>query len=537
MSAIFSDIPEPEVVDFGPPFDDEDADLILRSSDNIDFRVYRVVISKSSAALKEKIRNAERGTSDKAKGTPNGDRGSLPVVAMPANSDTLHSLLSTILPVPIYIPESLEGAAPVLSLAVKHEMNTSVDLIQKFILADSLGVVQTMDPYQAYFLACRYDLSKVAILAASRTVSQPMTVENCVSESLRFVSASALNALWSFHSQSTSVTWWGPWRSIPRRSANDVIAPCFAETVKPVVIPRAHGPPFDRSDADIILRSSDGVDFSIHKAILAMASPVFEGMFTLPRPTDYDEGPNNVPILDVSESSKTLSILLSTILPVPAPAFSRTNIEEIFPALAAAEKYEMTCASSWIRVLLRQHGDPVTLMNAFRAYGIASQCRLRNEGGTAAHLTLRLPMTFKYMTKDLHTISGAALCALWQYRKACFQSAQSCFQDACKPSTSLNTSLQSVCELGICIGLDPETKLPLWWNQFFENYVARFSDATQPLPQMNGLELEGAFRGAIPNGHANECGACKNMITLVCSILTNELKMAVENVSIDFDAW
>ena len=42
--------------------------------------------------------------------------------------------------------------------------------------------------------------------------------------------------------------------------------------------------PFNKPTADVILRSSDDVDFRVHKVILAEASPVFEGMFSIPQP-------------------------------------------------------------------------------------------------------------------------------------------------------------------------------------------------------------------------------------------------------------
>ncbi|EMD39269.1 hypothetical protein CERSUDRAFT_122690 [Gelatoporia subvermispora B] len=41
--------------------------------------------------------------------------------------------------------------------------------------------------------------------------------------------------------------------------------------------------PFTKSSADVIIRSSDGVDFRVHRIVLAEASPVFEGMFSLPQ--------------------------------------------------------------------------------------------------------------------------------------------------------------------------------------------------------------------------------------------------------------
>ena len=49
--------------------------------------------------------------------------------------------------------------------------------------------------------------------------------------------------------------------------------------------PQKAQPPFDKLSADVILRSSDRVDFRVHRTILVEASPVFSDMFSLPQPT------------------------------------------------------------------------------------------------------------------------------------------------------------------------------------------------------------------------------------------------------------
>ncbi|KAH9018773.1 hypothetical protein EDB83DRAFT_2232001, partial [Lactarius deliciosus] len=40
--------------------------------------------------------------------------------------------------------------------------------------------------------------------------------------------------------------------------------------------------------ADVIVRSSDHVDFCVHKAILATSSPVFNDMFSLAQPSNHE---------------------------------------------------------------------------------------------------------------------------------------------------------------------------------------------------------------------------------------------------------
>ena len=66
--------------------------------------------------------------------------------------------------------------------------------------------------------------------------------------------------------------------------------------------------------ADIILRSGGpkAVEFRAHRAILAIASPVFELMFSLPQPGTE----KSLPVCDLSEDAKTVDGLLRLIYPV-----------------------------------------------------------------------------------------------------------------------------------------------------------------------------------------------------------------------------
>lgn len=58
----------------------------------------------------------------------------------------------------------------------------------------------------------------------------------------------------------------------------------------------------------------------------------------------------------------------------------------------------------------------LTVVNAFRAYGIASQYHLKKEVRLAARLLPERPMDFYACTEGLCLISGADLLRLWRYR-------------------------------------------------------------------------------------------------------------------------
>ena len=82
-------------------------------------------------------------------------------------------------------------------------------------------------------------------------------------------------------------------------------------------------PPFDDADADVIFRSSDGVEFRLYKNAIAKASPVFRDMFTLPDGPALTTEPQVVPL---TEDADTLERLFRLCYPVERPRFA--SLEE-----------------------------------------------------------------------------------------------------------------------------------------------------------------------------------------------------------------
>ena len=120
---------------------------------------------------------------------------------------------------------------------------------------------------------------------------------------------------------------------------------------------RDFGEPFNAGDADIILRSVDGVDFRAHRTVLAQASPLFASMFSLPPPssdspsnTSKDEERDGKPIISMSEDEDTLQHLL--ILCYPAFLPSLDDMGQLSMTLRVAQKYELPGASSIVKYRL-----------------------------------------------------------------------------------------------------------------------------------------------------------------------------------------
>ena len=72
--------------------------------------------------------------------------------------------------------------------------------------------------------------------------------------------------------------------------------------------PRHFGPPLERRDADLMIRSCDQVDFQVHKSILGIASVAFEDMFTALGRRQTES------VVNLTEDSKTLHRLLTAIV-------------------------------------------------------------------------------------------------------------------------------------------------------------------------------------------------------------------------------
>ena len=181
----------------------------------------------------------------------------------------------------------------------------------------------------------------------------------------------------------------------------------------------------DVSQADVVVRSSDHVDFRVHKSILASSSPVFNNMFSLAQPSN--EAVYGLPFVQLSEDAEIVRALITALYPIPPemPA----SYDRTLALLAAAQKYDMGTVQSSIRAdLSRRKLSTLDGAHVFRTYAIASSKRLIPEMDMAARLSLGLPMTFKYVGVELRLFEGWALRALVKFCMLYMDNLISCFK-------------------------------------------------------------------------------------------------------------
>jgi hypothetical protein len=150
--------------------------------------------------------------------------------------------------------------------------------------------------------------------------------------------------------------------------------------------------PLDVPDANLIIRSSDLVNFRVHKLILSMASPFFTNLLSLPQPSD-GESVDGLPVVTFTEDAEVLNSLVSMLYPIH-PVIP-DSYDKVLHLLAACQKYDMDPIQSSIRAEISREGSPAPVgAEVFRAYAIASSKGLVPEMEKAARLTLDYPMTF-----------------------------------------------------------------------------------------------------------------------------------------------
>ena len=260
--------------------------------------------------------------------------------------------------------------------------------------------------------------------------------------------------------------------------------------------------------ADVILQSSDLISFQVHKSTLAISSPFFNDLFSLPQPQPHNgEVTDGLPVVRVSEDAEVLHSLLTLLYPIPSVI--PDSYEKSLALLAISEKYSMDTVSATVRskVVLP------TTKAAFGAYAIASSKQLLPEMEAAARLTLDHPMTFEILLDALPLFEGSALLNLVRFRERCHDKLLSFFVGfvdgddgqskawyGCRKTKRPHSALQ--CDKGILAG---------WFQDLRFRHIKNLQETyTYPLPKASSLrkEYNEALRAHISGTQCTFCSIC-----------------------------
>ncbi|KAI0071785.1 hypothetical protein K474DRAFT_1679170 [Panus rudis PR-1116 ss-1] len=174
------------------PFTDEDADLIVKTSDNVYFRVYKVILGKVSPFFKQMFGLPQSPPSQDAEGEI---VDGIPVISLSENSRVIKLLFTFCYPMDDPNLVELNDVQWVLEAAQKYQMEAICNRARKawFAITDTY-------PLRAFAIACRMRWEDEARTAAKLTLKEPFwPLEPPLPDEFDYVSADNLLRLIVYH--------------------------------------------------------------------------------------------------------------------------------------------------------------------------------------------------------------------------------------------------------------------------------------------------------------------------------------------------
>ena len=304
--------------------------------------------------------------------------------------------------------------------------------------------------------------------------------------------------------------------------------------------------PFDHTQADIILRSSDNIDFRVFKLFLSLASPFFETLFNIPQPADENvdqELKDGLAVIPVTEDSKTLDTLLRFCYPCTlADDPDLEVLKDAMDVLEAARKYSLDVIE---KKACKAIVNPRILeAESLRCFAIAHRGRLREETLLAARYTLIQPLIPSWF-QEIELLSATELLSLLTYHKKCGDAAYALSLDLSWITSHYGSSGGCSWLSGrhpqygsSCGCLDPDSQryklfsdlsLPKWWRDFMEETFTTLRD--KPCTET----VKASAEKTVQTVKARNCPACSPKVTEgmrdFVDLFTRKIEETVSQVS------
>jgi len=512
------------------PFDREDADIIIRTSDGIDFCVHTPVLSVASPVLNGILTTRMGIISD-----PDGRQ----VLRLPEKSDTIEPLLQLCYPIPRPPLRSLRQIRDVLNAATSYDIQVIGEMLETRLVAYA-----EQFPLQIYAIACRNNLENAARTAAEYAVRKPFW--ETYHRDIEYITAGAYWRLLAYYWDIEKKRNRGKKNRRPKLLwKGSEVTSSLPSTKAPSPIPSSASPPFDEtSDGDVVLKSSDGALFRVHKVILSLASPFFRDMFSLPQVDASQDGAENGPIIPFTESSETIDTLLRAVYPDEDPDLKL--VHEIEGVVEAAIKYDMPKCISIMRkkLILGASKEPI------RVFMIACKNKLTDVASAAAHLSLRRPILYSFELGSvvlpfsaLEDITAGSLFRLIEYQRQCSKVANDAMSDLTWTREDFTWRTKIIDAIaGSCLKCtratlelgEEQVQVVGWWYTFYQEITTLVRQ--RPCTALI-LESESLMDKALVE--AAKCGGCfKDSIHTLRTfraIVTQHLDKRLAEVKIQID--
>ncbi|KAJ7796762.1 hypothetical protein B0H14DRAFT_3494433 [Mycena olivaceomarginata] len=273
---------------------------------------------------------------------------------------------------------------------------------------------------------------------------------------------------------------------------------------------------------------ADGADFYVYRAILALVSPVFETMLTLPQPPSNSE----VPIIDMQEDAIPLDRALRFFYPATQPLVATLDeLQESIEILIS--KFDMQC----LIPSAKQHLERYIVSQPLAVYAVAFMHKWEDIGRVAAKECLKLALRVPHLETpptELKYLTATAYYKLLHYHFQCAAAAKATTHDFLwiQNRTEYCWFQCNSCTLpgNVFYSDGRRPKVASWFTQF----MAKIGDAVAVRPTII-LREDPLFLDAIKT--AVNCGTCRSQsLENLSSFMTVwETKLAEEIAKVEWN--
>ncbi|TFK22757.1 hypothetical protein FA15DRAFT_546270, partial [Coprinopsis marcescibilis] len=175
---------------------------------------------------------------------------------------------------------------------------------------------------------------------------------------------------------------------------------------------------FETTDGDIILQSSDKVQFRVFKNILSLVSPFFHNMFTLPSQADQPQ----VQVVECTEDGRVLQVILQCCYPpvassagMAAPKIKELDLDLTWRCLEATIKFELETVQPRFE---QQFGD-LCYEQPLACFAISTIRGWKEHAKKTADLLLQIAIPFGSPVKELDGLAAFDFHRLISYHICC----------------------------------------------------------------------------------------------------------------------
>ncbi|KAI0352406.1 hypothetical protein OH77DRAFT_1428707 [Trametes cingulata] len=414
------------------PFTDPSADVIFCSSDNVHFRLHKIILSLSSDFFRDMLSlsqpslpSAHTEHAGNGSATSDTEVDEIPVVRVTETAGTLEPLFQLIYPIKDLVLESVDDVRLVLEAALKYQIRKIIEVARRRLLE-----LAPIAPLRVYAIACRYSDALEDVIGVAATQVLRQEVQHTYVEELEDISVGAYHRLLYYCECGGDVPPGFAFHRAPAEPAErdtvedteDIASSAWKDEEQPDGDQGASLGLFKPDESsEVIVQTSDRVHLGVPRNILQLSSPVLSArLATLPADTSGV-------LLEVAETSRAMRILLEIYHPAcdaPLP----TGAPQIVAAVMAAEKLQMKKAVSLLRCALKDllqkllsHATVMMDVDSLLELYLAACCfEWQDLACAVARRSLGLDITKSPIRGiDLYRVSGGCLFRLLDYHRRC----------------------------------------------------------------------------------------------------------------------